>query len=368
MTFQRFIFSKNRKTRILRHLSAWGLLYVFAILTYPPKGSGTSHGFQLDGFLIFYRMVLIRVFLMLLCQMVFCYLFLYILVPFYFRKKRYLQFALLLFVTWLVTATFRFTIYLFVYNPVMEYFHYHTNDLHTILLFSMRQTISGPAFIGGVFIAAKLYKDWQQKQQDNIALLKENANAEIQLLKAQVHPHFLFNTLNNIYSFTINHSPVAGELVRQLYGLMYYMMHECNEPYVPLEKEISILRSYTDLEKVRYGNRLTLELDISGKWNDKEIAPLLMIPFLENSFKHGTSRTLDNPWIRLSLFVTENRLFFNLANGKPYGDEAPKLKKGIGLANVTKRLQLIYGTDHVLQVDNMPDQFSVYLEVPVRKI
>ncbi len=367
MTLQEFIYSRERKIRILRHLTVWLLLYVFAICTYPPKGSGTLNGRSQDGFLIFYRMVLIRTFLMILSQMLFAYLFLYILVPIYLRKKKYAAFIWGILAAWAITAVFRYAIYTFIYNPVMIYFHYHANDPHLILLFSIRQTISGPAFLGGLFIVLKLFKDRQQKQKDYINLQRENASAEIQLLKAQIHPHFLFNTLNNIYSFTINRAPQAGELVLQLYGMMYYMVNECNDPFVSLDKEIKILKSYLDLEKIRYGSRLLLELDISGNSPDMAIAPLLMIPFLENSFKHGTSKTLKNPWIKLTIRALENRLFFQLINGKPTGHESPSDKRGIGLANVTKRLQLIYGSAHSLQMDNTPDSFSVTMEVPLKK-
>jgi sensor histidine kinase YesM len=366
MTLNEFIFSKKTKIRIFRHVTVWLFLYILAILTYPPKGSESLNGRGIDGFIIFYRMVLIRVFLMLICQMFFCYLFLYILVPLYLHRKKYILFICGILAAWAISALFRYVVYTYIYNPVMLYFHYHSNDPNLLLLFSIRQTISGPAFIGFIFIAFKLVKDWQKKQKEFIHLQKENAAAEIQLLKAQVHPHFLFNTLNNIYSFTINHSPQAGELVQQLYGLLNYMMNECNESYVSLEKEVNILKSYADLEKVRYGSRLQLEWDIAGEYNDKSIAPLLMIPFLENSFKHGTSQILKNPWIKLSVRVIENRLFFTLTNGKPPENETTSRKKGLGLANVKKRLQLIYGSAYLLHLENNQYDYSVTMQVPLQ--
>jgi two-component system, LytTR family, sensor kinase len=365
MTLNEFTFSKETKIRIFRHVTVWLLLYILGICTYPPRGSGSLHGRGVDGFLIFYRMVLIRVFLMLICQMLFSYIFLYILVPFYFRRKKYVLFVILLLATWLVSAVFRFFVYTYIYNPIMLHFQYHINDPKLILLFSIRQTISGPAFIGFIFIALKLTKDWQQKQKEFIDLQKENAAAEIQLLKAQVHPHFLFNTLNNIYSFTINRSPQAGELVQQLYGLLNYMMNECNDPYVSLDKEINILKNYADLEKVRYGSRLYLEWNVDGNPDSRSIAPLLMIPFLENSFKHGTSQILKNPWIKLSLRITDDKLLFSLINGKPNENETFTSKKGLGLVNVKKRLQLIYGSAHALEIENNPENYSVKMEVPL---
>ena len=367
MKLNEFIFSKNRKIRIFRHITAWLLLYLFAIITYPPKGSGTFYGLGADGFFNFYRMVAIRTFLMVVCQMFFAYFLLYLLIPFYFRKKKYFLFVCLTLVLFLITAAFRYVLYTFVYNPVMVHFHYHINNPNLVLLFSIRQTVSGPAFLGGLFIFLKLYKDQQQKQKDFFALQKENINAEIQLFKAQVHPHFLFNTLNNIYAFTLNHSPIAGELVQKLYGMMYYMMYECNDPLVSLEKEIQILKNYSDLEKVRYGSRLDFTMDISGNSDDKKIAPLLMIPFLENCFKHGTSQTLINPWIKLNIRISENRLFFTLVNSQPTEKKPQTAKKGIGLTNIKKRLGLIYGQSYILTLENNPENYLVNMEVPIQK-
>ena len=148
-------------------------------------------------------------------------------------------------------------------------------------------------------------------------LAKENANAELQLLKAQVHPHFLFNTLNNIYSFSLNQSPQAGTLVKKLSGMLGYMIHECEEKLVPLEKELKLIQDYMGLEKVRYGKRLDMQVEIHGDFENKFIAPLLMIPFVENSFKHGTSQMLQHPWIKLEITTVRNQLFFKLSNSKP---------------------------------------------------
>src|ERR1700712_4871399 len=166
MNLNEFIYSKKISIRILRHVTVWLLLYILGVCTYPPRGSGSLYGRGVDGFLVFYRMVLIRVFLMLICQMLFAYIFLYLLVPFYLRRKKYILFGILLLAAWLVSAVFRFIVYTYVYNPVMLHFHYHINDPNLILLFSIRQTISGPAFIGFIFIALKGTKDWQQKQKD----------------------------------------------------------------------------------------------------------------------------------------------------------------------------------------------------------
>ena len=166
-------------------------------------------------------------------------------------------------------------------------------------------------------LATKYYKDWYKKQSESEMLIRENKQAELQLLKAQIHPHFLFNTLNNIYSFTLTGSPQAAELVDKLSGMMDYITIEGEKSFVPLEKEIQLINDYIGLEKVRYGDRLDMQVEINGGYKNKMIAPLLMIPFVENCFKHGASVMRGRQWIRLSIQIKEDQLDFHLSNSKP---------------------------------------------------
>ncbi|MEO8109637.1 MAG: histidine kinase [Ginsengibacter sp.] len=210
-----------------------------------------------------------------------------------------------------------------------------------------------------------MLKSWYLKEEEKQILITANANAEIQLLKAQIHPHFLFNTLNNIYSFTLDKSPVAGDMVLQLSDMMRYMINDCDTPFVPLSKELKMMSDYIALEKVRYGNRLDLQIAITGETANKQITPLLMIPFLENCFKHGTSKMLRDAWIKVFIQADENVLHFTLANSKP-ADEFVNGKGGIGLNNVKKRLGLIYGADHLLTIESSINTFTVNMQIPLR--
>ncbi len=124
---------------------------------------------------------------------------------------------------------------------------------------------------------------------------KAKITVELQLLKAQVHPHFLFNTLNNIYSFSLESSPKTPELILKLSSLLRYMLYDCKAEQVLLEKEIQVMKNYIDLEKERYGNKIQISLNIAGDLKGNYISPLLLLPFLENAFKHGTSDQLEKP-------------------------------------------------------------------------
>src|SRR6185503_5002723 len=140
--------------------------------------------------------------------------------------------------------------------------------VHLALLAGLRGAIT----IGGIAASIKLMKHWYVKEQRNLQLQKENAESQLQLLKAQVHPHFLFNTLNNIYSFTQNTSPVAANMISGLSDLLRYILYDCNLPLVPLSKELKMVKDYINLEQTRYGNRLEVHLDVPANTNDMYVA------------------------------------------------------------------------------------------------
>jgi hypothetical protein len=217
----------------------------------------------------------------------------------------------------------------------------------------------------GLFLSCRMLKNYYSKSQEKAVLLQENATAELQLLKAQVHPHFLFNTLNNIYSFSLRRSPVAASLVGKLSDTLRYMVNDCEAPLVPLQKEIKMLLDYIGLESVRYGNRLQLQTDINGDQQHKLIAPLLLIPLLENSFKHGTSQMLDNCWIKMNIDIQDDNIKFVLKNSKPAENLQQDKRNGIGLANVRKRLSLLYPGNHQFEISNFADSFEVFVSIPL---
>ena len=217
-----------------------------------------------------------------------------------------------------------------------------------------------------VAIAAslKMFRYWYRKERANQQLIRETLLVELQVLKAQVHPHFLFNTLNNIYSLTLRQSDNASEIVQKLSGLLRYMFCECNAPEVPLTKEIELLQNYTQLEQIRYGNRLNISLAIGGELGNKQIAPLLLIPFVENAFKHGAAGQTGQAFIELNVFAMGNELTFSIENSKSAGiNRLSNPHSGLGLANVRKRLALIYPDRHRLAIRSETTRYLVELTI-----
>jgi two-component system, LytTR family, sensor histidine kinase AlgZ len=207
----------------------------------------------------------------------------------------------------------------------------------------------------------KFFKYWDVKQKDWLNVQQEKVTAELQLLKAQVHPHFLFNTLNNIYSFSLENSPKTPGLILKLSNLLSYMLYDCRAPEVRLGKELDIMKNYVELERERYGNKIDISWNAEGDINNISIAPLLMIPFIENAFKHGTSEQVEKSWLTVDISVKENKLRAKIANSK--NEFASHSKNGIGIENVKKRLQFIYPDHHELKITEETNFYVVSLTI-----
>jgi LytS/YehU family sensor histidine kinase len=219
----------------------------------------------------------------------------------------------------------------------------------------------------GIAISIKLFKKWYIKNDRNKKVEDEKKIMELEMLKAQVHPHFLFNTLNNLYSLTLINSDKAPAVVTALSDLMHYMLHECNEKEVPLDKEITVLKKYVELEKLRYGNRIDTSFSCSGNTHELLIAPLLLLPLVENSFKHGVSEQLDQCWINISLHAENDVLTFSLGNSFSRSATQSAIG-GIGQQNIKKRLELIYPGKYELAIKQTEIMFGVILQVRLNRL
>jgi hypothetical protein len=213
-----------------------------------------------------------------------------------------------------------------------------------------------PAGFGSVIV---LFKHWMRKQWELLLSEKEKINAELQLLKAQIHPHFLFNTLNNIYAFAMKGSQKTASMVAKLSSLLSYVLYDGKNSEVLLAKEIEVMRNYIDLEKERYGNTLEVSTNTEGDIEGKYISPLLLLPFIENAFKHGTSEQLEKPWFSMDLSVKDNILRCKILNSK--NEMMTAERKGIGIENVRKRLNYLYPGKHELKLNDEGNFFAVSL-------
>lgn len=361
-----FIFSDESKYRLQRHLLFWACWWAFQSILY--SFVAFAKPFDYTGRL---QISTIEALFYLGPHLFLSYSLMYWVIPRYLLKGKYVATVMSVLLLFLATAVFsafvgvyvldfvRRTVLGAVYNPPA---HVIRTNFSLALLAGLRGAIT----IGGLAAAIKLMKYWYVKEQRNLQLQKENVTSQLQVLKAQVHPHFLFNTLNNIYAHTQDTSPKASRMIAGLSDLLRYMLYECNQPLVPLGKELKMLRDYILLEQIRYGNQLDLNIDLPDHTNDLQIAPLLLLPFVENCFKHGASHMLEQPWISLHISLDGEWMKMKLLNGKP-PHAALASSSGIGIHNVIKRLGLLYPGKHQLSIAEDEEVFIVNLKLQLEK-
>ncbi len=278
-------------------------------------------------------------------------------------ERKYTEFFTYTFIT-IVAASM--AIRLFYYYVLYPPFFPDRVGTDFFVAFRILKTFTNIYTLAIMVIAIKLLKKWYYDQQEAKSLEKEKLEAELKFLKSQVHPHFLFNTLNNLYSLTLKKSDNAPEVVLKLSELMSYMLYDTSARQVALSKEINYINHYIDLEKIRYGDRLDISFNTAGNMAGKMIAPMLLLPFIENSFKHGVSGELETVWVSLDLHVEGDKLVFKVENSKSPEEEHVKIssyRSGIGLKNVRRRLDLIYGKNYDLKIFDEKDTFLVVLKL-----
>jgi two-component system, LytTR family, sensor kinase len=282
----------------------------------------------------------------------------------YFFKKKFIGFiALFLISGGVVTLASRIVSYAI----VVPYFYPKSiGSFHFFAPIDMIANFVNLYFIIAFAVIVILMADWFKSEQLKELVLKEKIEAELHVLKSQIHPHFLFNTLNNLYGLILkNENELALATLLKISSMLDYMLHEANVPIVPLRREIEIIEDYIALERIRYGDRIKITMNIEGDFNGKNVSPLLLFPFVENSFKHGTSESLENPWVSLSITTTGSLLTVKLENSKcqPPPNQERERTGGIGISNVRKRLDLLYNGSYELKISDEERRYAVILNL-----
>ncbi|MBW6535182.1 MAG: histidine kinase [Mariniphaga sp.] len=330
------------------HLLFWVVVYFIYVITFGGRFGNYSEE-------------LYRNLVLLPPRMIGTYLLTYLILPLALKKKRFVLFAMLV-----VVHAFFFG---FIVWFSLRYLYgiTHRGDITEISLFNLPKIISTlfSNYLIPVFAAAVvIFKKWYLDQQKNKKLAEEKLAAELSFLKAQVHPHFLFNTLNNLYALTLIKSEKTPDIVLKLSDLLDYMIYKSNDAFVPLKKELEILEGYIELEKMRYNERLELKYEINGDASGHEIAPLILLPFIENSFKHGASKDRSKPSIHIKLNIGPDFLALEVMNSVPFVKNLDETEReGIGLKNVKRRLELIYPGRHELLIYPGDTLFKVEFKI-----
>lgn len=350
----------NAKGRLLNHVAFW-CLFIFLFTVAWGYGAGVPGGFPV---------AFTAVLMLIPVHMLYFYSTAYWIIPKYLHQRSYVK-LLLAFIACSVAIAFLFRAdEIFIVDPYLltKILQDNPSAKWQKVEGTILQQFLEPYYIINAFeqsniiiwiaISLRFFKMWYEKKQ--VAL-----QAELNFLKGQIHPHFLFNTLNNLYSLTLNQSPKSPGIVLGLSNILRYMLYECNTENVLLSRDVEILESYVSLEKIRYEERLDLSLSITGDLSTHHIAPLLMLPLVENAFKHGTSEMVEEAWINIDIQIIENRLIFKVSNGKP--PCPPKNMEvhfgKIGLSNVRKRLELLYKDAYQFNIYDEEEMFVAIFEI-----
>ncbi|TVZ14794.1 sensor histidine kinase [Maribacter sp. MAR_2009_72] len=300
-------------------------------------------------------------------HMALAYFNVYFLMPVFVFNKRYLEYTLAILgsLALMLVVKFNLTYYLIDTNVMPE----ASEVVNSITLNYAIVTMFGELYVVSFVTAIKITIDWLREHQKLHELETRQLTSELSFLRSQVSPHFFFNTLNNIYSLTLEKSNRAPEVVLKLSELMRYLLYAARKNKQDLQSEIELIQNYLDLEKIRFNDSLTINMNITGNLDNKRIAPMLLIPFVENSFKHGANKTIEPMTIDINIAVKEKKLYFEIANPIPETLVMNRLAEeegGIGLSNVKKRLELGYRPDeYELNITTTNNIFKVFLKLNV---
>ncbi|TSE10567.1 MULTISPECIES: sensor histidine kinase [Aquimarina] len=221
----------------------------------------------------------------------------------------------------------------------------------------------GELYVIGLTSAIKFTVDFVTEQNKNKHLSELQYKTELKYLKAQIQPHFFFNTLNSLYALTIQKSEKATDLVLKLSNFMRYVIYETSQKKLPLLQEIDHIDNYIELEKMRHCDRVISNVDISGNIDDVKVVPMLFLPFIENAFKHGL-RDNDRMELSISFERNGNELIFISKNNYEEQLEIEK-SNGIGIKNVKRRLQILYPKNFTLNISRKNNEYSILLKIPI---
>jgi two-component system LytT family sensor kinase len=279
------------------------------------------------------------------------------------RHRKYLLINILLALVLFFAHLMLYTIGLYLWRMIGGGLHVYT-ELRTFTNMEAALTYHFSFSVGSFFffgIIRHIY-NYRKLKASSQRLLIEKQLAELNYLKSQTNPHFLFNTLNNIYSLARDKSDLAPESILRLSKILRFMLYEAGGEYIPIEQELKIISDYIALEKLRYDESLRINFSNDIEDMKQALPPLLLIPLVENAFKHGVSETRTLPFVDIHLSVNKRQLLFVVKNSTEEFQEKGRLKENIGLSNLRRQLELLY-TDYNLAVQHSESGFSATLKI-----
>jgi sensor histidine kinase YesM len=346
--------------RYMRHFIFWVAWWIYFAGSYFFTQQETGH----LGSAGWISIILIKSLLLLFCHAFMVYVSAYLLLPRIINKRGWILSIGIFLVSLAITIAWGYFCYAELFPLLDKFFAISVILNHKIIFWnSISAGLISSIKIVIAALAIKLVKYWWQKQKETEKLEKEKIALELQLLKAQIHPDILFDSLENIYRFAKQNPPQASELIIKLSDVLSYVLYECDVPSIALEKELKMIKDYLALQKIKMGNQLEISLIVKGETKNKMIAPLLFLPIIENSLTHSIHNQLDKRWININITINSEDLVMKVVNGKS-PDQKPQLTlEENGLQNIFQRLELIYPGKNELRLYEEPEVMMTYLKI-----
>jgi hypothetical protein len=335
------------RNRILQHLVFWGISFYILL-----------RDFATTSIIVPVDLIYTSIFMIFLLLAV--YVNLWLLIPAYFNRGKYAWYFL--FVSLLLgSITY---LYSFGFDLIVDVVF---DGYYLISYFDYWDTMKYFVIFIGISSLLHFSKSWSLYKESETKLAqtqKEKIEAELDALKSQINPHFLFNSLNSIYSLVLKKNDHAPEALIRLSDTLRYIIYESDHEKVLLQKEIEFVRNYMQLQELRMSAKDTLIFDVRGKIKNQKIAPLLLIPIIENCFKYGIKGDTETCFVSIHIDVEEQKMHLKTINNIGQVDNVERVKsRGMGLTNLKKRLSLIYPAHHHLNIDQTGDKFNVDLSI-----
>ena len=343
-------FIRNRKwLRPTGHVVFWIAYFLFMLVQYVYMKDDVN-----------YRALLASLSMTLPVDIAATYFTVYYLMPRFLFRRKYVTSMLVFAFSAVVFILLQRCILYFIIIPT---FHQEKWADASFFPFNFFYSLINIYMVTGFFMAVKLLKFWYEDQHIRTELETQNKESELALLRSQINPHFLFNTLNNIDTLIADNAEEASAAIMKLSDIMRYMLFDSDTRFVPLSKEITYLESYVSLQKIRFRDPDFVKFEVRGSERNRMIAPMLLIPFVENAFKHG-AKEQDRTGISIFISSENNLLEFEVVNSlSPDSPVSKDITKGIGLTNVIRRLDLLYKDRYQLTTSTENNKFRVHLRI-----
>lgn len=348
---------KHIKNPIFRHVLFWAIVYLYFVLSVNNIGmfAGYRHIWESFGLIV-------------LAQIIVAYTCIYILIPKFLDQSKIIHFVLWLLILLILVFALYQGVKMFYFDII--YFDSYNQVQKTYALEPYWKRLTYFSVYLSKFIlfltpaALLLMSRFYKNQQKFLMLNEQKKIAELTALRNQLNPHFLFNTLNNLYALALDKSDITPEVIERLANILDYMLYRCKANYVALRKEIELIENYIALEEIRYGHRVVVNFDHHVD-ADVNIAPLLLLTFVENAFKHSVSQELKKAEIKISLTLDLSDIIFTIRNTKPNNspDVSLKNEEALGLKNVNQQLELLYSNSHSLIIIETDDCYETRLKL-----